>query len=297
MSKLKIWIAAFRLRTLPVALASIGLGSFLAVKYKAFSFTVFSLLILTSLLLQILSNLANEYGDSIHGADNSNRKGPKRTVQLGLISKQQIRIAITIAAIASFASGIFLLYISLQNIMLISLFVGLGLLSIAGAILYTSGKKPYGYMGLGDLAVLVFFGWLGVGGSFFLYAQTWNWDILLPASSLGLLAVAVLNVNNIRDIESDKEAGKKSIPVMIGKKNAVAYHHSLLIISLLLAISYTVLHFSSWYQFSFLIILPVLIRSMVGVRKEDPKDIDPLLKEMAISNLLFTLSFGIGLII
>jgi 1,4-dihydroxy-2-naphthoate octaprenyltransferase len=220
--KVKAWISAFRLRTLPLALASIFLGSFIAAAHGAFDWLIFSLCVLTTLFLQILSNLANDYGDSIHGADGEHREGPSRAVQAGLISATQMKKAMTVFGVLSFITGVLLIYTAFQAQWWLALiFLGLGLGAIYAAIRYTAGKNPYGYKGLGDLFVLLFFGLVGVGGSYFLYTQVLDWFILLPATGCGLLAVGVLNVNNIRDIKSDEVSGKRSIPVRIGRENAV----------------------------------------------------------------------------
>ncbi len=228
-SPVKVWISAFRLRTLPLSLSSIIVGGALAIQQGAFNPLVFGLCILTTLFLQILSNLANDYGDSIHGADGEHRKGPKRAVQTGVITKQQMFKAIVIFAVLAFVSGIGLLAIALQErTYLWPYFLGAGILAIAAAILYTNGKRPYGYMGLGDISVLTFFGPVGVLGTWFLQSDQWHPLFLIPAIGMGLLATGVLNVNNVRDIESDTLAGKKSIPVIIGRNAALIYHSMLL---------------------------------------------------------------------
>src|ERR671912_77318 len=226
----KIWLSAFRLRTLPLALSCIAMGGFLAASADAFRWDIFLLCILTTIFLQILSNLANDYGDSIHGADSLDRKGPSRAVQSGAISAHQMKVAVILFVILCLASGISLLVVSFGwNWKAMLFFFGLGLLSILAAIAYTVGKKPYGYAGLGDLSVLIFFGLVGVMGSYYLFTNTISVFEIFPALSCGLFSIAVLNINNIRDIESDREAGKFSIPVRIGKDKAVIYHWILLL--------------------------------------------------------------------
>src|SRR5687768_14166589 len=180
------------------------MGGFLAARAKAFRWDIFLLCVLTTIFLQILSNLANDYGDSIHGADNIKRKGPSRAVQSGAIRPQQMRAAIILFAMLSLVSGIVLLLVSFGfQWDAILFFFALGLLSIGAAVTYTIGRKPYGYLGLGDLSVLIFFGLVGVMGSYYLFTETISWYEVLPAMSMGLLSIAVLNINNIRDIESD----------------------------------------------------------------------------------------------
>lgn len=295
---LKHWIAAFRLRTLPLALASIGMGSFLAASYHLFKWEIFILAALTTTFLQILSNLANDYGDSIHGADSVDRKGPSRTVQSGKITKTQMWIAIVIFAILSFICGISLLILAIDSWQTFFVFLGLGILSIIAAITYTAGKKPYGYAGLGDISVLIFFGWVAVMGVFYLHTHLIIWNILLPATSCGLFATAVLNVNNIRDIESDKKAGKKSIPVRFGRNNAVLYHYFLLITGFVSALSYVLISFNGIFQFLFCITIPFLWLNARGVStQKDAQKIDPYLKQMALTSLLFVITFGLGQIL
>jgi 1,4-dihydroxy-2-naphthoate polyprenyltransferase len=297
---MKNWLSAMRLRTLPLTLSSIGMGSFLAVRYEAFRWDIFTLCVLTTVFLQILSNFANDYGDSINGADSSERQGPKRAVQSGVISPKQMFNAIILLSALSLTSGILLLWLALQQSgwKTIVVFFGLGLLSIIAAITYTAGKKPYGYAGLGDLAVIIFFGWVGVIGTFYLFVHQFDILLLLPATSCGLFAVAVLNVNNIRDIESDKKAGKRSVPVRIGRKNAVVYHWTLLGGGLVCTILYVIYTFQDAWQFLFLLTLPLFIMNAIGIyQKEKASEIDPYLRQMALTSLGFMLTFGIGQIL
>lgn len=288
------WISAMRPRTLPLALASIGMGSFLAAAAGRFQWRVFWLCVATTVLLQILSNLANDYGDSIHGADSSERTGPKRAVQSGAIPQKSMLRAVGLFSVLALFSGVWLLYESLHTAsrQTIAVFFGLGILSIAAAVTYTAGRKPYGYAGLGDVSVLVFFGYVGTLGTFYLHSQTLQWLLLLPATASGLLSVAVLNVNNIRDIESDRKAGKFSIPVRLGRGKAVAYHWLLLATAGLCAFVHTILTYHTPWQFLFLLALPLMVRNGLGVARGG--HIDPYLKQMALTTLLFAVSFGIG---
>ena len=266
---MKVWISAFRLRTLPLALASIGMGAFLAAADGVFCWNVFLLCALTTILLQILSNLANDYGDAIHGADSQDREGPKRAVQSGQISPQAMRLALVIFSILAFGSGLLLLWVALDDFgKVFWVFLGLGLAAIAAAITYTAGWRPYGYAGLGDLSVLIFFGWLAVLGSYYLFAQTFSWLLVLPATSIGLLSVGVLNVNNIRDIASDQLAGKFSVPVRIGRPRAVIYHYILLTSAVLSSLIYVLATYTSPIQLLFLLVLPLLIRNALAVQKK-----------------------------
>lgn len=259
----KSWIAAMRLRTLPLTIACIALGALLAASRSFFSWSIFALCLSTALFLQILSNLANDYGDTVHGADHEDREGPLREVQSGNISLSQMRVAMTIFAALSLISGIVLLQAANLSSQTYLVFLGLGLIAILAAVLYTNGKLPYGYIGLGDLSVFIFFGLLGVAGSYFLYHGPWSWDILLPASSCGLLTVAVLNINNIRDIESDKKAGKYSIPVRLGRNNAVLYHYSLLSLALIMALIFVIMNYEVPCSSYFSLPLPYCLQTRV----------------------------------
>ena len=296
MSQVKEWISAIRLRTLPLAIASIGLGSFLAAFEGKFKWQVFALSTLTTIFLQILSNLANDYGDSQHGADSAEREGPSRAVQSGKISPKAMKGAIYMLITLSFLSGIGLLLVSFPHISLAFwILLILGVLSIGAAVNYTMGNNPYGYAGFGDLFVIVFFGFVGVIGTYFCHTGTFEATALLPAFSCGLLSTAVLNVNNIRDIASDEKAGKRSIPVRIGRQKAVVYHWALILIALSSTILYVLLNYSSPLQFLFLVAAPFLLFNgmKVSIIKESSQ-LDPYLKQMALSTLLFIVTFGIG---
>ncbi len=293
------WISAARPRTLPLALASIGMAAFLAAAEQQFRWEVFALSALTTVFLQILSNLANDYGDSIHGADQAGREGPSRAVQSGAISSRAMRRAMVVFSILSLGSGVALLWIALPgNQTTFLIFLGLGILAIGAAITYTSGGNPYGYVGLGDLSVLIFFGLVGVMGSYYLHALDVHWVQLLPALSCGLFSTAVLNVNNVRDIKSDAVAGKRSIPVRLGRERATAYHWLLLAVGLLCSVLYTLLTYQSYYQWLFLVSAPLLfINGMAVQQKQTAVALDPYLKQMALTTLLYVLTFGLGLLL
>jgi 1,4-dihydroxy-2-naphthoate octaprenyltransferase len=293
------WLSAIRIRTLPLALASIGMGSFLAAEAGYFRWSVFLLCAITTIFLQILSNLANDYGDSIHGADSILRDGPSRAVQSGAIAPGIMRKTIALFVILSLVSGITLLYIALGlNIQAFLLFFFIGIMAIIAAIAYTAGKKPYGYAGLGDFSVFLFFGIVGVAGTYFLYVKEISWLLILPAVSCGMFATAVLNLNNVRDISSDKSAGKKSIPVRIGRDRAVIYHYLLLILGFITAFLFTVLYFKSYFQFLFILAVPLLVKNAIAIKtRKTAMELDPFLKQMAIATLVFVLMFGIGILL
>lgn len=292
------WIKAFRLRTLPLALSCIAMGSFLAASAGFFSWNIFLLCITTTIFLQILSNLANDYGDSIHGADHADRKGPTRAVQSGAISPAQMKLAIFLFVVLCLASGIWLLLISFGlNWNAILFFFGLGVLSILAAIAYTNGRKPYGYAGLGDFSVLLFFGLVGVMGSNYLFTKQLNWIQLLPALSCGFFSMGVLNINNIRDIESDQQAGKFSIPVRIGHANAIRYHWFLILCGLLCALVFVIVTYQSPWQLLFVISFPLFIYNGISIQRKPAHELDPFLKQMALSTLVFVILFGLGMIL
>jgi 1,4-dihydroxy-2-naphthoate octaprenyltransferase len=294
----RAWLSAFRLRTLPLSLSCIGMAAFLAAADGKFNALLFFLCCLTTIFLQILSNLANDYGDSMNGADHAGRKGPQRAVQSGAISSSQMRNAVVLFSVLCLLSGVGLLLIAFGldwNALLF--FLVLGLLCIAAAIAYTVGRKPYGYAGLGDLSVLIFFGLVGVMGSLYLFTRRVDYIDILPAFTCGLFSIAVLNVNNVRDIESDRQAGKFSIPVRIGREKAIAYHWFLLSAGTLSAVAYTILRYESPWQFLFIPAVALFVRNGAAVSKLPSEKLDPWLKQMAVSTLLFVLTFGIGLLL
>ncbi|WP_144602431.1 1,4-dihydroxy-2-naphthoate polyprenyltransferase [Algoriphagus algorifonticola] len=295
-TKKEAWLHAVRLRTLPLALASIFAGSFIAAWQNSFRWEILVLASLTTVFLQILSNLSNDYGDSVHGADSIDRQGPVRAVQSGLITLPEMKKAMYLFGALSLISGLSLLYLAVQDLQIFLLFLGLGLAAIWASITYTSGKNPYGYAGLGDLSVFIFFGLLGVLGTYFLHTYSSNNLAVLIAVALGFFSTAVLNINNIRDIDSDKLAGKKSIPVRIGRSNAVKYNWSLIILGNL-ALLWFVIHSNEWFSLIALLASILMIKVARGVQvAKSAQETDPYLKKMAISTLFWVVLFGIGLL-
>ncbi len=295
-TKKEAWLHAVRLRTLPLALASIFAGSFLAAWKNSFRWEILLLASLTTIFLQILSNLSNDYGDTVHGADSADRQGPVRAVQSGLISLAEMKRGMYLFGFLSLISGFLLLYLAIQDWKLFAIFLGLGLVAIWASISYTSGKNPYGYVGLGDISVFIFFGLLGVLGTYFLHTLSFEPLAVLIGISLGLFSAAVLNINNIRDIESDKKAGKRSIPVRIGREKAISYNWALIITgNILLGVFATTT--KEWYTLLTFFAFLMMVNVGTGVQMaKSSAETDPYLKKMALSTLLWVILFGIGLV-
>jgi 1,4-dihydroxy-2-naphthoate octaprenyltransferase len=299
-SSLKIWLQAFRLRTLPLAFSSTFLGSFLAYYLGDFRWIIFVLATLTTLFLQILSNLANDYGDARKGTDNVERLGPQRVTQTGLVSHTAIKRMIVVFVMLSFVSGSALILIGLNHlpIAITTLFFALGLSAIFAAIKYTIGKNPYGYIGLGDVFVYLFFGLVGVGGTFYLHAASFDLWVLLPASTIGMLSAGVLNLNNMRDIVNDANSGKRTLVVRIGLKAAKIYHVILLVVAVLFSLVYTVVFFQSYVQFLFLVTMPLLYFDIKAVlQNKVPIELNSELKKLALTTFAFSITFGLGLVL
>ena len=258
-----------------------------------FSWATFAFGLSTTLFLQVLSNYANDLGDTLHGADSATRIGPKRAVQAGLISKEEMKAAVVVFSILSLISGLGLLAVATGSVQQFLIFLGLGIAAIAAAILYTNGKRPYGYAGLGDISVFIFFGLVAVGGIFYLQTGGVVTTILLPAISAGLLAVGVLNLNNMRDVTSDADAGKTTIPLRLGFEGGKVYH-SVLIVGALLCVFFYADYQSGYFWVSFLA-APLLILHLVKVlRVSKPADFDPYLKVLALTALLHNVAVGLA---
>jgi 1,4-dihydroxy-2-naphthoate octaprenyltransferase len=304
MSKTKAWISAMRLRTLPLSFSVIITGNALAFGYlqnwqytdpvpEKFRWDILGLTLMTTLLLQILSNFANDFGDSKKGADNEGRIGPQRAVQSGVISSGDMFKGVIVTALLSLISGIILLYVAFESFDKAFIqFLLLGVFAILGAIGYTVGKKAYGYKGLGDFFVFVFFGLLGVIGSFYLHYQEIYMPSIIFGIMMGALSSAVLNLNNMRDRENDEKVGKRTLAVRLGFKNSKLYHYILFIIFWGPLIFMLLPNIGQNWK-AFLLFAPVLIIHMLHILKvvsiEEPKDYDPELKKVALSAFLFSI--------
>ncbi|WP_117883312.1 1,4-dihydroxy-2-naphthoate octaprenyltransferase [Aureibaculum luteum] len=291
------FLKAARLRTLPLSLSGIIVGSFLGYAQGYFDWKICLLALVTTIGFQVLSNFANDYGDGVKGTDNSDRKGPQRALQSGVITPKEMLNAIKITGVITFFIAVVLLYFAFgkEHFYYFLLFLLLGLASIAAAIKYTMGKKAYGYSGFGDVFVFLFFGLLSVVGSCFLYTKQIQWFVFLPAISIGLLSVGVLNLNNLRDRISDTKANKKTLVVKMGEKLAKYYHYSLLIVAFLTALFYVVIHYKSPVQFIFLIaFIPISNHLLTVYHNKDATKLDPELKKLALSTFLFAILFGLS---
>ena len=303
------WIKAARLRTLPLSMSGIILGAFIA-KWRIterggnWDWRIFAMALLVTLLYQILSNFANDYGDGIKGTDKLRvNVAEQRAVASGRITALQMRNAVIIFSVLSLIATILLLYFAFfkENLMKeFYVFVGLGVACILAAVGYTVGKKPYGYLGLGDIFVFIFFGLVSVCGSYFLFTKTFDWDLLLPATAVGMLSAAVLNLNNMRDIVSDELSGKKTLALRLGFKKAMVYEIVLLQLPLLIMLVFMMkngLHTQGkYYAFIFFI----LMFPMTGLRRKimevkEPAELDPFLKQVGILTLAMAVLVAVGL--
>lgn len=297
MGKINSWISAARLRTLPLSVSGIIVGTTIAVSEGVFSIIIFSLALATTLGLQVLSNFANDYGDGVKGTDNEDRVGPQRAIQSGLISQKEMFQGIVITAIVTLLFAVLLIYAAFgkENLGYALFFFLLGVGAIAAAIKYTVGKSAYGYRGLGDVFVFIFFGLVAVYGSYFLYAHQWNWLVLLPSFSIGFLSMGVLNLNNMRDRISDEKAGKNTLVVKLGAKNAKNYHYALILGAILCLVLFTVLTLESVNDFLYLpAIIPLILHLKRVVENENATLLDPELKILALSTFATAILFGLG---
>lgn len=297
MTKFKDWVSAARLRTLPLSVSGIIVASCMAAYNGIFKWTIFILAILTTLSFQVLSNLANDYGDGVKGTDNEERVGPQRAIQSGKISPKQMLKAIRVVILISIALAFLLILSSfgMNRIFLTLVFFALGILSIYAAINYTVGTNPYGYRGLGDIFVFVFFGLVSVIGCYVLYAKTIHHVVILPACTIGLLSAAVLNLNNMRDIESDRTAKKNTLAVYLGLSKAKKYHLFLIVSAIVLSFLFGILYYVSPFNLIFFVIyIPLILHIKRVVAVQDPSHFDKELKIIALSTLALAVLLGVG---
>ena len=294
-SKFKIWLQAARLRTLPLSLSGIIVGNGLAYGSDQFSLVILYLSLATTIAFQVLSNFANDYGDGVKGTDNESRIGPARVLQQGLLTRAQLKKGIQICAAVSLVFAFALIYVAFgtSDLLYSLIFIILGIASVVAAIKYTVGSNAYGYRALGDLFVFLFFGGVSVLGSYFLQAQEFQIDLILPATALGFLSVGVLNLNNMRDIHTDKEVNKITMAVLLGASLSKAYHAFLLIGAVLTTVFYVKMDIQPAYLFM-IAVLPMMIHLRRVLGYTDPKEFDPELKRLALCTFLFAILFAIG---
>lgn len=297
MAKFETWVSAARLRTLPLSISGILVGSAIAVAQDEFNWVVFALALATTLGFQILSNFANDYGDFVKGTDNDERVGPQRALQSGMITKDEMFWGMLATGIITFFFALTLIFVAFgtRNLVFALLFLVLGLAAIAAAVKYTVGETAYGYRGLGDMFVFLFFGIVGVYGCYFLYSHDWEWPVLFPAFSIGFLSAGVLNLNNMRDRNADARAGKNTLVVKMGAAAAKKYHYSLIIAAIASLLLYSALTFTGindmLYIFGF---IPLLLHLKRVMENENPELLDPELKRLAISTFLLAILFSLG---
>ncbi|MBT6163048.1 MAG: 1,4-dihydroxy-2-naphthoate octaprenyltransferase [Crocinitomicaceae bacterium] len=296
------WIQASRLRTLPLAascvLVGAAIGFPIAQRSEMLSaqfWPVFLSILLTVVLLQVLSNWANDLGDFENGADDFSRQD--RSVASGRISPEAMKKAVVVLALIAFASGLvalFLAFFAADLLVPALVLLVIGVASIAAAFRYTAGKSPYGYKGYGDVMVFLFFGWIGVGGTAVLLSHQWDFQWLLPATWSGAMSVAVLNLNNMRDHISDAKAGKNTIVVRMGFAWSRRYHLVLFLVGWLSWWAYAlVLHAGEWRGMGWIAVLNAVHFAHVFrvFNAENPQELDPELKRVALSSAVAALFF------
>lgn len=291
MQKIMYFVKAARLRTLPLSVSGVLVGAGWASSHDCFKPNVFLLCLLTTLLLQILSNYANDLGDGVKGTD-THRKGEARMIASGLLSIAQMKYAIILASVIALLTGLTLIHVSFPDGQFIQkiLFLFLGLSAIGAAIKYTVGHRAYGYYALGDVSVYIFFGLLSTMGSYYLMCLKWDAQILLPASVVGLWSMAVLNLNNMRDVKTDKMNHKFTMAMKFGWKGSRIYHFILLVCGVFLAM---------WYAFSFakylalFAILPVFLHLYHMYKIHIAEEYDGQLKVIALSTFFYSFLFFI----
>lgn len=288
------WIEAARPRTVLLSLSGVMMGCFLAASTGLSNPVVWLLCALTAITLQVLSNLANDYGDFKKGVDNAHRTGPQRTLQSGAITERQMRIGIAITAAIAFVAGALLIFIFARLTWReLAVFAALGVGAVLAALLYTLGKRPYGYRGLGDLFCFLFFGWVAVAGTYYLSTKSLDLAVLLPATAIGFLSNAVLNINNMRDYENDKASGKNSFVVKVGLKRAFVYHVFLIVGAFICLSVFLWLKQAPWHAYAFWLLFPWFAKDLVTIRKTfESGQLDPLLPKQVLHTFLLTVMFG-----
>ena len=296
---MKHWIEAARVRTLPLSVSGIIVGSFYAMSQAMFNWNIVVFALLTTLGLQILSNFANDYGDGIKGTDNDDRVGPKRAIQKGTITPFAMKNAMVLMSVITLVFAVLLIYYAFKESYLLYsfIFLFLGILAIASAIRYTVGKGAYGYRGFGDVFVFIFFGLVSTFGVYFMFSKEFDWLLLLPATAIGFLSVGVLNLNNMRDEESDRKASKNTIVVQKGSEWAKNYHYFLVISAMVLVVLFAILNHFHFDQYLFLAAyFPMSSHLLTVFKNKNPKLLDPELKKLALSTFFLSVLLALSLI-
>ena len=291
-SKLKIWIESFRPKTLTASVAPVMIGAAMAFDKGSLDLVVLALTFAAALLIQIGTNLANDYYDFKKGADTETRVGPTRATQAGLVTPSQMKIAFLLTFALAVACGLYLVYVGGIPILAI------GLVSIICGILYTAGPVPLAYYGLADIFVLVFFGPVAVGGTYYLQTHTIDPYVLLAGLAPGLFSVAILTVNNFRDIETDKAANKKTLAVRFGQKFAIAEYITAVIAACLIpAVIYVLTLSNKWslISLSALLITPLLIKTILS--KPNADTLNEMLARTGFLLIFYSFIFSLGWVI
>jgi 1,4-dihydroxy-2-naphthoate octaprenyltransferase len=292
MNKVSVWISAARPRTLPLSIAGILAGSAVAVKTLVFSLPIFVLALATTLGFQVLSNFANDYGDGVKGTDNQDRVGPKRALQSGLLTAKELKQGMIVTAVITLFLVSLLIFTAFggEHMVLSFIFFNLGIAAIIAAVKYTVGANAYGYKAMGDLFVFLFFGIVGVVGCNFLFSKSLGNHVFFLAIAIGCMSTAVLNLNNMRDRIQDAKVKKNTLAVVLGAKNIKTYHSILIITALVSALVYL---FASQakpvYYIALVAFIPLLINMIKVFKNEDPAELDPELKKIALSTFAFAL--------
>ncbi|MBR1870163.1 MAG: 1,4-dihydroxy-2-naphthoate octaprenyltransferase [Bacteroidales bacterium] len=292
-------LKSMRLRTLPLSLAGITLGVLLAAADYRLSPVTVLLLALTTVCLQILSNLSNELGDTLHGTDTDERAGIHYAIQDGEMTIPEMKRLITVMAVLCCLSGALMIRSAFGTLLALTpvMFLLLGAAAIWAAMHYTLGEHPYGYRGLGDLYVFLFFGIATVCGGYFICAQEIpSWILLLPAAAIGCFSVAVLNVNNIRDMKTDA-ATRTTVALKLGAHRARVYQTALIALGWVAMLVYCQLRIFSWWHYLFVLTLPLFLLHLRGVWTREDRALDPMLPLLVMSSFAFALLGGLGFVV
>ena len=300
MAKLKTWIRAARPRTVLLSFSGVLLGGFLAITKVPepvegpIQWLTLLFCALTAVLLQILSNLANDYGDFKKGTDSTKRVGPQREMQSGTITEKEMKRGLTLTAALCLISGALLIFVFARLTWReLAIFAALGIGAVLAALLYTLGKHPYGYRGLGDLFCFLFFGWAAVAGTYYLATPWFDFSVFLPATAMGFLSNAVLNINNMRDYENDKASGKNSLVVKLGLKKAFVYHCLLIVGAFVCLTIFLILKHAPYYTYAFWLLFPLFLKDLRAIKTTKPELLDPFLGRQVKHSFLMVVVFGV----